>query len=262
MFQRLFCLLLFVCSSAWAQQQLEVIPLRSQTVDKVLPVLLPLVEPGGSLSGMNNQLFLRASPRNREEIKRALAAIDTPARRLIIRVSQNRQAEIERRGASGSAQVTLGSTRRVEAGAQVWDTRSVRRDSGEQSVQTLEGASAFIQIGRSLAIPLRQVVIGPGGVVASETTVFRDVGQGFYAIPRLAGDRVTLDISQQADAAGPGGSVATQRLSTTVSGRLGEWIELGGGGRRAAAGDRSGVNLSTQDVSESRSVWLQVEEVP
>ncbi|TXH23332.1 MAG: hypothetical protein E6Q99_08120 [Elusimicrobia bacterium] len=262
MFRCLFCLLLLAAGSVWGQQQLEVIPLRSQTVDKVLPVLLPLVEPGGSLSGMNNQLFLRASSRNRDEIKRALAAIDTPARRLIIRISQNRQAEVERRGASGSAQVTLGGTRRVEAGAQVWDTRSVRRDSGEQSVQTLEGASAFIQVGRSLPVPLRQVVIGPGGVVASETTVYRDVGQGFYAIPRLAGDRVTLDISQQADAAGAGGSVATQRLSTTVSGRLGEWIELGGGGRRATTGERGGISLSTQDVSESRSVWLLVEELP
>ena len=43
----------------------------------MLPVLRPLVEPGGSLTGMNIQLFLRG-PAIRE-IKRALAAIDTPA---------------------------------------------------------------------------------------------------------------------------------------------------------------------------------------
>ena len=35
---------------AVAQQELEIIPLRSQTVDQVLPTLLPLVEPGGTLT--------------------------------------------------------------------------------------------------------------------------------------------------------------------------------------------------------------------
>ena len=68
-------------------QQLEVIELKSKSVEDVLPVLLPLVEPGGTLTGMNNQLFLRASPRNRADIKKALAALDTPTRRLIIRIS-------------------------------------------------------------------------------------------------------------------------------------------------------------------------------
>ncbi|HNE44206.1 MAG TPA: hypothetical protein PKY91_13235, partial [Rhodocyclaceae bacterium] len=127
-------LLLSICllwiAGAWAQQQLEVIPLRSQSADKVLPVLRPLVEPGGSLTGMNNQLFLRASPGNREEIKRALAAIDTPARRLVIWVSQSRQVEAESRGGAAGGQVTLGSTRRVEGSARVWDTRSASRDTG------------------------------------------------------------------------------------------------------------------------------------
>ena len=59
-------------------QQMEIIQLRSKTVDEVLPALLPLVEPGGTLSGMNDQLFLKASARNRDEIKRALAAMDRP----------------------------------------------------------------------------------------------------------------------------------------------------------------------------------------
>ncbi len=55
---------------------MEIIQLRSKTVDEVLPALLPLVEPGGTLTGMNDQLFLKASVRNRDEIKRVLAAMD------------------------------------------------------------------------------------------------------------------------------------------------------------------------------------------
>ena len=261
MMRRLFCLLAFLfCSSLWAQQ-LEVIELRSKSADEVLPVLLPLVEPGGTLTGMNNQLFLKVSPRNRADIKRALAALDTPTRRLIIRVAQNRQAEEASRGAEASGQVVLGSTRRSNIDARVWDTKSVRGESGSQMVQTVEGGQAFIQVGRSLPIPMRQVAIGPGGVVVNESVVYQDVGRGFYAVPRLNGNRVTLDISQQAASQGGYGSINSQRLSTTVSGRLGEWIELGGSGRQASGSQGGALSASTSDARDNRSIWLMVEEV-
>ncbi|MGE5470269.1 MAG: hypothetical protein ACM3X0_05670 [Bacteroidota bacterium] len=245
---------------AWGQS-MEIIELKSKTVDQVLPALLPLVEPGGTLSGADNQLFLRASPKNRADIKRALAAIDTPARRLIIHIAQNRQAESAARGAEASGQVVLGSTRRSGGEAKVWDTRSVRGDSAGQMVQTVDGGRAFIQVGRSLALPMRQTMIGPGGAVINETVVFRDVGNGFYAVPHVNGQRVTLEISQQAesvDAYGRG-SINTQRLATTVAGRLGEWIELGGGGRQANS-QQGGTTYSTSDARDNHSVWLMVEE--
>lgn len=244
-----------------AQPGLEVIPLRHQTVDRVLPVLEPLVEPGGTLTGMNNQLFLRTSPRNREDIKRALAAIDTPSRRLVIHVSQNRGAESANRGGSASGQVVLGSTRRTEANAQVWDTRSVRSESSSQMVQTIEGGRAFIQVGYSVPVPLRQMVVGPRGAMITEEVVYRDIGRGFYAEPHLNGDRVSLEISQQADSPGRYGSASIQRLTTTVSGRVGEWIELGGSGRQATGSEDGGWSRSTGDVQGSRSIWLMVEEI-
>lgn len=257
----LLLLALLFCLPAHAQQ-MEIIELKSRTVDQVLPVLLPLVEPGGTLTGMDNQLFLKASPGNRAEIKRALAALDKPARRLIIRVALDRVAEEGARGTQGSSAVTLGSTRRAQGQASVWDTRSVRSESAAQMVQTVEGGRAFIRVGRSLAVPMRQVILAPGGAVINETTVFRDLGSGFNAIPRLNGERVTLEISQQAESAdyrAPGG-VNSQRLSTTVTGRLGEWIELGGSGKRAAGEQSGAFSVGTGDVRDNHSIWLKVEE--
>jgi type II secretory pathway component GspD/PulD (secretin) len=244
-------------------QQMEIIELKSRTVDEVLPVLLPLLEPGGTLTGMDNQLFLKASPGNRAEIKRALAALDKQARRLIIRVATDRQAEDSSRGAEGSGQVTLGSRRSADVRAEVWSTRRERGDSAGQMVQTVDGGRAFIQVGRSLAVPMRQVIVGPGGSVVNDTVVYRDLGSGFYALPRVHGERVTLEITQQAerqDYRSPGG-IASQRLSTTVSGRLGEWIELGGSGRQASSQDSGGFRVGTGERRENRSIWLRVDAV-
>jgi hypothetical protein len=141
------------------------------------------------------------------------------------------------------------------------DSRS-RRDISQQ-VQTIDGGRAAIMVGESFFLPLRQVVLTPAGVVVSETLVQRDLGTGFVAVPRLSGDRVTLDISPRDDTPGPlPGSVNVQRLITTVSGRLGEWLELGG-----SVGEQSGstggiASYGTRSASRARRLLLKVEELP
>lgn len=280
---RRLLILLFCCLAApvLAQQEMEIIPLKYRTVDQLIPALRPLVEPGGALSGMNNQLILRASRANREQIRQALAALDTPQRSLLIRVSQNRDAESRQQGGELSGNAGFGSSVRIvqssggavqgtqielrrgdaSVATRVYDTRSTRDTRSSQVVQVVEGGRAFIQVGQSLPLPLRQVQLGPNGAVLTESVVYRDVGQGFYASPQLAGDRVTLEISPQFDTPGSAGSVNTQRLSTTVSGRLGEWIELGGSGEQAAAYDRGNTVVGTNELRDRRSVWLLVEEL-
>ncbi len=61
--KRLFLALLMLSTLAWGQA-LEVISLRHRSAEQLLPQIAPFVEPGGALSGMNDKLFLRASPRN------------------------------------------------------------------------------------------------------------------------------------------------------------------------------------------------------
>ncbi len=249
--RRIFaCLALLVALPLLAQQQMEIIALRHRTVEEVLPVLRPLVEPGGTLSGMSGQLIVRASPRNLEALREALAAIDRPARRLVIHVSQDRVSERRREavGVSGSVAAgehvrltesgrpgTVGTRIEIRQGDSVVrvqgdSAQSSRQERALQSVQVVDGGRAHIHVGRSLPLPMRQIVPVPGGAVVSDSIVYRDVGQGFVAVPRLNGDRVSLEIRSAFDEPSHAGygSVSSQQLSTTVSGRLGEWIELGG----------------------------------
>jgi hypothetical protein len=261
--RRLLPWLVALWAASLAAQSVDIIELRHKTVDQVLPALQPLLEAGGTLSGMNNQLFLRASPRNRADIRRALAAIDTPSRRLIIHVSQHAGRMQSEQGAAANADIVLGSTRRSSAQASVWETRSQRAEGAGQMVQTIEGAPAFIQVGQRLVVPMRQMLIGPGGTVIHETPIIQDVSRGFYALARVHGERVSLELSQQADSlAGPAlGQVNTQRLTTTLSGRLGEWIAVGGSDRQATGKQRGTLSLSSGEARDSRTLWLMVEEV-
>lgn len=232
-----------IASAPFAQQALEIISLRHRTVDQVLPVLLPLLEPGGTLSGSRGQLFLRASPANVVEIKRALDVIDLPSRRLQISVRLDDAQERERRavGASGS----IGS-----AGARVDITAAdSRRSAGErvdQRVQVLEGGRATIFAGQS----------------RPQQDFMQDLASGFEVVPRLAGGNVILDIFQQRETPGARpGSVQGQRVSTTVTTRLGEWTEIGGTASDAARDDRGLASSSRTRAAESRRVWVKVEEL-
>ncbi len=214
-----------------AQQALEIIPLRHRTVEQVLPSLQPLLEPGATLSGSRGQLFLRASPANSDDIKRALAAIDRPAKRLQISVRLDNTLERERRDLQGSGSIDSGGVR-FRGSAQ--DSRTSTGERVDQRVQVLEGSQATIFAGRS--------------------NDYQDLGSGFAIVPRLSGGLVHLEIVQQHQAGLQG-----QRLSTITTARLGEWTELGGVAQSRARDDRSIGSAGGRRASESSRVWVKVE---
>jgi len=76
--------------------------------------------------------------------------------------------------------------------------------------------------------------------------------------PRIGGDTVVLDISQRAETL-RNGVVDTQQLETQVSGKLGEWISLGGI-NSGANSSRSGIGSRQYSTSsDERSVWVRVD---
>lgn len=258
-----FVLLLLWTSMALAQP-LEIISLQHRRAGQVLPQLMPFVEAGGALSGVNDLLFLRASPRNQAEIRRLVAALDTPPRRLLIRVRQEGGNTEGTAGAGLSGRVVLGGgAPAVSGAARVYQSDSRNRSTTQQEVQTIEDGQASIFVGQSLLLPLRQVVLTPVGVVVAESLVQRDLGSGFVAVPHLDGERVTLEISPvDATAGSLPDSVNVMRLFTTVSGRLGEWIELGASSSEEH-GDTAGIaRYGTHSASRQRRLFLQVEALP
>lgn len=259
----LLLLLLSFPFNTLAQQELEIIPLQHRAVEQVLPVIMPFVEAGGMVSGMNNQIILRTSRKNLEQIKEILATLDTPPRRLMITVSNDISQESVRQGTGVAGRIELGEGGGTRIRGRAYDTVSSRSQNGSQRIQVVEGSSGYIAVGLSVPVPLRQVVLGPGGAVVSESVVYRDIGSGFHVVPRVVGDTVTLEISPQFDtpARGAPGAANIQRLSTMASGRLGEWIELGGSDQEGSESERGYTSYGAGSQRDNRRVWLKVDEI-
>jgi type II secretory pathway component GspD/PulD (secretin) len=290
----LAAILTCACAAVMAQGTvLEVIPLRHRTVEQVLPVVQPMVAPGGTLSGFQGQLVVRTTPANLDEIKRILGAIDTPARRLLITVMEDAEASRTERAAEIAANiggergrvVVPGSADRSGANVvlrdgddrlrgRVVDSSSSAAGRNAQSVQVLEGGVAYISTGQSVPVREQQVTRSVvGGQVVERVvtgTQYRDTATGFYALPRLAGDRVTLEISAQREALSgqlrgaihpERSAIDTQRTSTTVSGRLGEWMEIGGVATSASGQQSVLLGRAATATSDTRRVIVKVEEL-
>jgi hypothetical protein len=250
----------FLALGVQAQDSLEVIALRHRTAEQVIPVLRPLLEPGGALSGQYNQLIVRTSPANLAQIRSVLASIDQPARRLMISVRYDRLEDRNSSGVEGDVRL---SNRGSSANVRIDDSRSASNERVDQRVQVLEGGRALISTGETRPLPQRQVIRTPGGgTVIQDTVVMQDAASGYEVVPRLAGGNVTLEILQQRQSfAGAPGAIQSDRVASTVSGRLGDWIELGGADVSSSR-QGSGI-LSSREVSSggSRRVWVKVEEL-
>jgi hypothetical protein len=269
---------LYACVAAAQHTVTEVITLKYRNVDQVIPILQPLVSPGGALTGMNNRLIVRTTPANLAELKQVLEAIDGRPRQLVIQVRQDADIERSRRGGQISGTADLGDAGQLtvpgqprpgggtisgdQGEVQVYSSEAQRTDRVSQSVRVSEGNAAFIRIGQSVPVPGRQVIVGPGGVVREQYTQYRDVDSGFYVTPRVTGDRVTLEISSANDRViNPAtGASSIQRVQTVVSGRLGEWIELGGTAEQRTRDESVILGRSSDAGRDYRRVLLKVEE--
>ena len=233
-------LLLLVGMPVLADYPIEVIQLKSRPLDEILPVIRPLLGEDGTATGMGNNLVLKASPEQVRDIRKLLLEIDRPPRRLLITVSTQGDSTLGSSGYSAGADIQTDNGkirinspqhRGDDSRAHVFihDSSGRRTSSSGQKVQALEGHPAFIESGTSIPFPVVERYMVNGEVY--EQTVTRDynTGSGFYVVPRVSGDFVTLEIHQRNDRPGMrGGVINTQSADTVVRGRLGDWISLGG----------------------------------
>lgn len=253
-------------------QELQVIELRHRLANDVIPVVQPLIEPGGVLTGTDHFLFVRTGAANFEQVRQAVAALDRAPRQLLITVGQGTVTNLATTDVRGSATIGAGDVQvginrppASESGAQVTARARTQQAnlSNVSSIRALEGSETFIAVGQSVPIQSTQVWHGPQGPVVQQTVEHRDVTTGFYATARLSGDRVTLEISprQQRLANTGRGTLQTAGSTSTVGAALGEWFPLGGASE-ASSGTTGGLlTRGRNSGSTAYSTWIKVDEI-
>lgn len=267
-------LVLAVMAAVAAARELEIIELRYRLAAEILPIVQPLLEPGGVLTGADDVLFVNTSPANFEQIRQAVEMLDRRPRQLMITVGQGtvtRDDGTDLRGTatvgSSDAQVGVNAPPGEDRGAAVGVRSASQRANlhNASSVRTLEGTETYIAIGQLVPLTTTQVVPGPRRPLKYTSTEFRDVSTGFYATVRLHGETVTLDVSprqQRLRGASTTPVIDTAGLASTISGPLGEWIPLGAV-QEGGSGTTTGLLVWGRRSAVSQySAWVKVDEIP
>ncbi|AKH19868.1 hypothetical protein AAY24_05330 [Sedimenticola thiotaurini] len=266
----LLLILLFVYGQSAADYPLEIIQLKSRPVAEIIPILKPFIDSDGSISGMNDQLIIRTSAANLAEIRQILQRLDQPPRRLRISVRQFAGNHASQQALGADIDAMVGKQGRVIVGQpgdgdvrlRVKKAQTESHRDVTHTVQVLEGYPAFIATGQSVPIPERTTIVTRNTLRQRTTTQYRDVASGFYVVPRVNGNRVTLEISTEMNRPGNRqGHYDKQQVQSIVSGQLGEWISLGGAARTMGTTGHDILKEARMVSQDDRAIELLVEEL-
>lgn len=268
---------------------IELINLKGRTAEELIPLLMPVVKPNGALTGNGYRLIVKGTPEQQARIKQLLDELDHPPRRLLITVhmgelSQIRDNEQSLRIDTGnggvSGHTSIGGVappsgsglyigQRDSEGNLTYnnyrryDSRTLRDKDNELQLSATEGYPAYIDTGLDYPYPSHFAQWqSPDGTQGSLIGFrYKPVRTGFYARVNLRGDEVVVDISpqQQALSSQYTGAVDSQRIISTVTGPLGQWIRIGGAGS-VEQEQQTGIGYSARTHStRDQPVWLRVE---
>ena len=248
------------------QAATEVIQLNNRMGEEVLPVAESVLGGQGRVTAYGNQLIVNAPDALIRELRQVVDQLDVAPKRLLISVDTQDSASSTTGGYRVDGSVRAGDvefeTGRGEIGGRD-QVRIIRRstnsrDGGIQQIQASEGYPALIQVGQS--VPLTTQGSDGYGQIYQQTQ-YRDVLRGFYATATVHGDRVQISISSSRDrlAQGRSGVVEVQNADTRVSGRVGEWITVGGIDESASSDQRGMLRRYSTQGSQNLSMRLKVD---
>ena len=253
-------------SSMSLQAATEVIPLSFRMAEDVLPIAQSVVGDQGKVNAYGNQLIVNAPSSVISELRDVLTQLDQEPRRLLISVDTQNSINSSEGGfgvdgSISAGKVEIGSGRGERNGRD--QVRIIRHSTsgqgtGVQQVQATEGFPALIEVGQS--VPLTTTTTDNYGQ-SYQQTEYRNVTRGFYATATVNGDRVQVTISSHNDRMNRShsGVIDTQQTETRISGRLGEWISLGGLEEQANSNQTGTLRRYSTQSSQNTALRLKVD---
>jgi len=228
----LLTLLITFTTFAYAGNEFKIITLQHRFASDLLPTIEQMVGPGGTATGTNNQLILRASPDRMREIEAVVAQMDAARvnRRITVDSSNRIQSQQDRaEGSVNVGKVTVGNNRRTNRNSGNIDFENRRTNTQRNSSQfltVLDGERAFIRVGQVVPFTQEWVTITRRYVQIDRTTDWQDISTGFAVRPRTIGNQVELEITPRISKLNNQGFIDFEELTTTLRVTLGEWVDL------------------------------------
>lgn len=253
-------LLIALSQAVLAQRTLNTVDLQQADAAQIIPALRPHLSPGSSISQFHNTLVINATREEWQTIRTLLKQLDQKARQLLITVRthghQTRSKQsLKIDGSLGNDNVRIGTSHsaiKTETRTQIIvrnnSTNTAMGDN--QQVRATEGYPAYISTGQSVPVSSSNYY--------GQTTKLVDVSSGFYVTVFVTDNTVRLQVSQKNDQL-KGNHIKTQQVQSSVSGLLGQWINLASLGNTQHRNDKKLLGYRKQAQQGQSHIALKVE---
>jgi len=254
----LTALLLVSLSLCVAASELQTFALKHRPATEIIPILQPMLGEDTAITGTGYLLIVRSNKEGLAEIARLLEQLDRAPQQLLITVEQDGAGQTARSGIGVS-----GNSREPRVETRLYNSRRDGAESIGQQLRVMEGQWATIRAGSAVPQVVQRYPPSGAGTQLEQHIEYRDVESGFEVRPRIHGEQVIVDIRpfRARQTAGGGGVIEQQSLSTTVSGPLGQWLEIGGAVQSASHNEHGILYSTTGRDRENHTVRLKVERI-
>jgi hypothetical protein len=265
-------------ASAVQADSITTIQLRNRPAVEVIPIVKPMLGADDAITGQGFKLFLRSSPDTLAQVKDMIEILDTAAKILQISVFQGSDRDLRALGISGNIQlessdasVGIGTNSNKGTGGINYSahnasgsisTSSVRgqlEDNPLHQLRVTEGTEGYIETGEQIPYFFGVNRIVPEATVGG--IEYKDVTTGFYVLPRTHGDNVTLQVSpfKSSQSKARAGNIETLHANTTVTGRIGEWLPIGGATEQIKRSQSGTGSYSSTQSRNNESIWIKAD---
>lgn len=267
--------------SAVQADSITTLNLTNRSAEEIIPIVKPMLGSNDAITGQGYKIFLRASPQTLAQVKEMIEVLDIAATTLQISVFQGSTRGLSALGISGGIQVESGdasidigtngnntgegggsitySTNNGSGSINSTNTRMRLQDNPIHQIRVTEGTEAYIETGEQIPYFSGTNWIRPGVVAGG--IEYKDVTTGFYVLPRIHGDNVTLQVSpfKNSRSAARGGNIETQNADTTLTGRIGEWLLIGGVTEQLKRSQSGNGSYSSTQSRNNESIWIKAD---
>ena len=227
--------------------ELEIISLNNRPASDLIPIIKPLLDKNGSISGENYTLFIRTSNKNLKQIKNIIDKLDADYRLLTINILQESAETMKRYGYKLTAKQNTTTSK-------TYTTSHLKHHPNIQTLQVTEGQWATLQTG--ISIPTINRTTNTDGTV-TESLQYQTVFTRLKIQPVLTGEKIRIQLQS---ITGKEKNLSTrQPINTTIKGRLNKWIALGGIQQSVTPANTSYVFTTQRHTSTTKQLFVKIE---
>jgi len=245
--------------------RIEVIQLHGRTANELIPIIKPVIGSEVGLSAQGYKLIVRGEEKDIAQVHEILKQLDSPPKQLTISLRRGGGTTINRSEASASGTISSGDARLSVNGSgpakiRLHETRRSLNDDSIRRINAIEGRQAFIQTGQ--LVPVGERHVDQFGRQTNSVR-YKNINSGFYVVPRVSGEFVNLELLQNNMSIDRHGrqKFNTQRTGTSLRGRLGEWISIGGVSQQSSQSGSGILHSTRRNSNTDLELYIKVDVV-